>query len=219
LVVKIALINPNNWYNKGDVSNRIGCVKALQKEFGGNVKIVIESLTPSVDGKYFSRFGVDVVESVFSQSEKNSSIYLIRLVKRMKSVLTLLSFALAFRFLGIGFDCKCKENVYFQRILESNLVISSPGGFLQDYDTFSSLLPNLYLIFIAQLLKKPVILYAQSIGPFRNSILRVLSRFVLNRVELITLREEISKGYLSKSGITNPPIIVTADATFSSMVH
>ena len=40
---------------------------------------------------------------------------------------------------------------------------------------------------------KPVVIWAQSLGPFRSKLTSWLVKIVLNRVALITVREEISK--------------------------
>jgi colanic acid/amylovoran biosynthesis protein len=59
-----------------------------------------------------------------------------------------------------------------------------------------------------------VVMYAQTMGPFRLKFRRCLSRWALNRVSLITLREGVSKDYLEELGVNKPPIYVTADPAF-----
>jgi colanic acid/amylovoran biosynthesis protein len=58
------------------------------------------------------------------------------------------------------------------------------------------------------------VIYAQSIGPFDNRFGKFLARFVLNRVDLITVRDEKSVEYLQKYNINKPPIYLTADPAF-----
>jgi colanic acid/amylovoran biosynthesis protein len=69
-------------------------------------------------------------------------------------------------------------------------------------------------ILLGVILGKPVVMWAESIGPFKSSITRYLAKFTLNRVSLITVREEISKGHLDKVGVNKPPIYITADPAF-----
>lgn len=69
-------------------------------------------------------------------------------------------------------------------------------------------------ILLGVLLGKPVVMYAESIGPFRTRLTSWLAKFTLNRVALITLREEISGAYLQKLGVNEPPIHLTADPAF-----
>lgn len=64
------------------------------------------------------------------------------------------------------------------------------------------------------LLKKPVIIWAQSPGPFRSRFTSWLAKLTLNRVALITVREEISLSHLRELGVNIPPIYLTADPAF-----
>lgn len=69
-------------------------------------------------------------------------------------------------------------------------------------------------IFIGVIMKKPTIICGHSIGPFKSRIGRAIARFVLNRVSLITPREENSKASLRRIGVENPNVFVTADLAF-----
>lgn len=61
---------------------------------------------------------------------------------------------------------------------------------------------------------KPVAICAASIGPFKNILIRSIAKHTLNKVKLITVREEITKNYLKSFGIINPDIYLTADHAF-----
>jgi colanic acid/amylovoran biosynthesis protein len=69
-------------------------------------------------------------------------------------------------------------------------------------------------ILIGVFLKKPVVIWAQSPGPFRSRLSRWLVRFTLNRVALLLLREEISLDYIRELGVKGPQIHITADPAF-----
>jgi colanic acid/amylovoran biosynthesis protein len=108
-----------------------------------------------------------------------------------------------------------------------NVVIEISGdGLSGDYGIFSTFI-SFSKIMICVLLEKPVVIYAQSIGPYNlkwpvlnkeSRILSKISRFfagyVLNKVDLITVREEITLDILKKLGIAKPPIYLTADSAF-----
>lgn len=66
-----------------------------------------------------------------------------------------------------------------------------------------------YLLF--RTFGKPIILSGQTIGPFNNWFDKCFARFALNRVNIVTLREKISKNVLNHIGVTRPRIIITAD--------
>jgi len=61
---------------------------------------------------------------------------------------------------------------------------------------------------------KPVAICAASIGKFEKPITKLLAKHVLNKANLITVREEITGSYLSSFGISNPEIYLTADHAF-----
>jgi colanic acid/amylovoran biosynthesis protein len=61
-------------------------------------------------------------------------------------------------------------------------------------------------------LNKPVVIYAQSIGPFTRRLSKILTRFTLERIDLIILRDEYSKQELEAIGLKNKQIYVTIDA-------
>jgi colanic acid/amylovoran biosynthesis protein len=83
-----------------------------------------------------------------------------------------------------------------------------------DHYTLSMTLFSLVNTYFATLSKKPVVICAASIGAFKRRTTLILSKLILNRVNLIMLREEISKQYLKKIGINKPEIEKTADLAF-----
>jgi polysaccharide pyruvyl transferase WcaK-like protein len=62
---------------------------------------------------------------------------------------------------------------------------------------------------------RPVVVWSAGIGSFNNRLTRFLARFVLNRVDMILAREEVTKDYLKALGINKPKMYVTADHAFS----
>ena len=105
-------------------------------------------------------------------------------------------------------------DAHIQEYKNAVVIISTGGDVLtEDYGSISyfNYIANLLL---GILLKKPVILYAETIGPFKRRWNRTLAKFLLNRVKLITLRERISREYLAELGINKTPLCVTADSAF-----
>lgn len=91
-----------------------------------------------------------------------------------------------------------------------DLLISGGGSLLQDVTGAKSPLYYLGVIFLAKLLGKKTVVYAQGIGPLKRAFNRKLTAWFLNRVNLITVRDQGSKEELEKIGMT-VPITVTAD--------
>lgn len=99
----------------------------------------------------------------------------------------------------------------YRALKDSDMLISGGGSLLQDVTGIKSLLYYLGVIWLAQLLGKPVFFYAQGIGPVNTPLGRFLMRLVVNRVNYITVRDESSLLDLEEMKITKPPIQVVAD--------
>ncbi|GAH21215.1 unnamed protein product [marine sediment metagenome] len=71
-----------------------------------------------------------------------------------------------------------------------NLFISGGGGLLQDSTGKGwSILYYLGLILAAKIVKVPVMIYAQGIGPINKKFNKLLIKWILNKVDLITVRD------------------------------
>jgi len=103
-----------------------------------------------------------------------------------------------------------KKSILFE-YYSADIVVNT-GGDTLTYG-YSSLTPMINVLY-GILLRKPIIFYGESLGPFNGRILRLIARFILNRSKLILLRDNISLKYLREIGINKPKIFVTADPAF-----
>ncbi len=94
---------------------------------------------------------------------------------------------------------------------ESRLFISGGGSIIQDATSTKSLLYYLTLIRMAKKQNNKVMLYANGIGPVNKKQNLKRTKNVLNRVDVITLREEDSQDLLNEWGIISPKTAVTCD--------
>jgi len=103
----------------------------------------------------------------------------------------------------------------FLRLRKAQLLITGGGNLIQDETSTQSLLYYLWVINTARFLGAKNMLYSKGIGPVsrRGNIARV--RKSIDRVDLITLREDSSFDVLKQIGITKPQTYVTADAAFA----
>jgi colanic acid/amylovoran biosynthesis protein len=97
-------------------------------------------------------------------------------------------------------------------ILEADMVLVSGGGFLND-NYKPAILGRLYELLFAHVLKKPVGIYAHSIGPFNSRFYRFLTKIVFGRLQLITVREKVSEK-LAKEMDIDVQIGMVPDAAF-----
>ncbi len=99
-------------------------------------------------------------------------------------------------------------------LASADLLISGGGSLLQDVTSNNSPLYYLGIIFLANLLDVPVMVYAQGVGPLRKKRNRRLSAWLLNKAALITVRDQESAADLKEMGVKGE-IIVTADPVLS----
>lgn len=102
-----------------------------------------------------------------------------------------------------------------RELMGSDLLISGGGSIFQDVTSARSLPYYVSVVALAKMLRKPVIFYAQGVGPINRTASKLLMRLVGNRVDLITLRDLESSRLLYDLGVTRPPQMVTADPVFA----
>ena len=99
---------------------------------------------------------------------------------------------------------------------KADLFISGGGSLLQDVTGPLTIPYYLGIAAVAGLLGKPVMFYAQGIGPVNRPFGRMLVRLIANRVDMITLRDPASADLLREIGVTQPPVEITADPVFGT---
>ncbi len=96
----------------------------------------------------------------------------------------------------------------------SDCLLFGGGSLLQDTTSTRSLLYYLAVIRCAQRLGKPVMLYANGIGPVRREANRRRVKRTVESVTLVTLRDHSSARELSEMGVRREDMKVTADPVF-----
>ena len=93
--------------------------------------------------------------------------------------------------------------------------VSGGGSLLQDHTSTRSLLYYTWLIRMAKRYGKPIMFYANGIGPVETARDRERVRDVAEMADVITLRDEESLQALREMGVQNPNIRVTADPVYA----
>lgn len=204
--MKVLITDFHNASNRGDAAIIEGMTNALRLEFEDvEIKILTESpeslekinLEKSVKNKLqsysFRRIeyvvSLNVLIFLFKYVSKNILIEN-RLIKKIINMLNL--------------------NDY----INSDLIVSVGGAHLSSF-YHRPTIGRLKGLQFAKLLGKPVYIYAQSIGPFHTSKLKKISNKILNKLDLIILRDNISYKILQDLGVDSKKILVTADAAFA----
>ncbi len=114
-----------------------------------------------------------------------------------------------------GIDAVNRNNIFavLKAIISSKMLLVGGGTLIQDSTSTKSLIYYLAVIKLAQVFNKKVMLYANGIGPIKEENKKITKR-IINKVDVITLREELSLEELKKIGVDKPKIIVTADSVF-----
>lgn len=99
-------------------------------------------------------------------------------------------------------------------IVGADVFISGGGSLIQDATSARSALYYLALLGLATVLARRVMVYAQGVGPLRRRWLRKLSALIVNRVDVVTVRDEESRRLLQDAGVRRP-IHLVADPAFA----
>lgn len=198
---KILLAGSMNPYNKGDQAR----IKATIKKLTENKDITLSLFSHFFkdDCNVYSKDNIEIVKAPWSGDEIN--------LVRMASItfFTLIKFILLslVRHLNIK-----KQN---SGLFAYDVVVIASGI---DFSDFAGRLPLYYAFFLITLfnivMKKPVICYAQSMGPIQHPLLRKLTRFFLDRTSIITVRDHSSLEFLHEMKVSQPLIFQTADPAF-----
>jgi len=86
-------------------------------------------------------------------------------------------------------------------IKNCDILISGGGSLLQDVTSLKSLLYYSFVIFLAQLFNKEIIIFAQGIGPLQKEISRKIVASLLSKCDLVTVRDIKSAELLGSWGI------------------
>lgn len=211
--INIVLSNAWSYYNKGDGAIVVSMIKNLEGSF------------PRAD---FSILAFDPTSFELSKKmgeipQRVNIIPEIACTKTIKKILSkdragiislfiLLFLPIIVKIFQI-FDSSLKNTI--RSLKRADIIVSCGGNQLHSTGGFSFLRHLYPLIYGKLIYKKHIMIFSQSIGPINGYLGKQLLKFFLERVDIITLRERVSKRYLlDVLRIQNPNIFVTADALF-----
>lgn len=195
---KILLIGASCSKNRGSAAMLFSATKTL-RQFIPESNFTVLSPFPELDLKNCGAYNVRVIGS--SEGTLKSIFRLFRSITWN-----------IFKLLGLNLHRLINEKI-LQEYANSDIIIDLSGDtFSDDYGSMASI-GSCFKILLCKFLNKPIVIYAQSIGPFNTKLTKSLSKFCLNRVDLLIVRDEITKNYLQEIGITNK-IHFTADSAF-----
>ncbi|MCZ3367515.1 MULTISPECIES: polysaccharide pyruvyl transferase family protein [Methanobacterium] len=220
--ILIPAIGP--WLDKGQSAMLISMINALMNEFHNPEFVIVASsfLMDEIDKVQYSKYDVEVLPGIFFEYHlfllKISSIK-VKLFRILLAFLSLSSliilntlWLIIYKYLHIDAKFLLLNNKdIVNEYKEADYIILCGGQNI--IHTVHLPIEILYEMFFGIMLNKPIMLYAQSIGPFNHKYGLIFIKWILNRVNLITTREETSKKLLENMRISSP-VYLTADAAF-----
>ena len=138
----------------------------------------------AVSGYYgFDNFGDEAILNVLTKELKKNGHYVTVFSKNPAKT-------------GFNLGVNSVYTFDFKNLIKTlknaDVLISGGGSLLQDATSLKSLFYYLFVIFIAQLFKKDVIIFAQGIGPINNILGKICTKILLRKCKYITVRDEKS---------------------------
>lgn len=200
--------------NMGDAAILRGEIKILKKVFGPHTEFVIYDSQPEISKKYYPDLNFRKMIFLTLPLSLRRIPYLGNFLVYI-SILFYCIAALMLRF-NMEFLAKLLAPQAVLNALNdyrsSDLVVSTGGTILvENYD----LKPRWFDFFLTLILDRPLVLFTQSLGPFRKPANKFLAKLIFNRAVLIFLRDARSKKHLIDIGIKSSKMFVCADAAFA----
>lgn len=211
--MNILVINVHSFFNAGDnVLNKVA-VQQLKKQFPEATITFSMNDPDSIDISYVSAVGS------FQYWAKKEGIRW-----NWWSLFQIGKDSLLF-FAQQQFFSKWKKVVskpwshLFKAYAAADIVVSCPGNFLYSSGRVGiPFLLTLYSMLFAWLLKKPVYMFPQTIGPITKIWEKKFLRFTLKRVRIIMVRDPISLMEIKRIGLKHPACYLVPDMAFAYSV-
>jgi len=101
-----------------------------------------------------------------------------------------------------------------REFFKADCIVYGGGGLFQNKTSNRSLVYYCFWVLLAWLLRKPVYMIGQGIGPISGTFWNKLTRFTLKKAHAISVRDEASYAYVTHGRGKNPKCILTTDLAF-----
>jgi colanic acid/amylovoran biosynthesis protein len=219
--MKILITWVGNWLDKGEAAMIIATAKALREKFPNvSITILIPPPPQEIDIVKYSEYNLKVLPGILSRFFSimpKLQILKFKVPKAMVALPVFLALTIknivwlvVYKGLRIDAGFLIRDNQdTVKEYRDADWIIFCGGQNITNLNLIA-----LYEIIFSKMLEKPVMIWANSLGPFNPKYIRPIVKGVLNKVDLITTREATSKKILDDIGVT-APTFVTADAAFT----
>lgn len=217
-MVKIFIAENVPSLNKGEMTILEGMLESFKTL--GKVEVTMLSDLPQIDQlRYGTKVKIiDVKKALHLSGELSRYNKVFRIFASLLFISQHLLFLILYK-ISKSRALKLIKSEILEEYVESDVIIIGHNG---TFGIIGGGLGNpiffyhFFLPFFAKMLDKPIVLYGGSIGQFRRLrwFLEKGAKFVLNRIDLITLREDVSYQNLGEIGVKNDRVFVIPDLAF-----
>jgi len=208
---RVAMLNTTHFANKGSMGRIEGMIRCLDKTMPGTEITIFHRYFKQDNGAISKQLMETYPNLIITEHPwfREESSYVVT------AATSLIRFSsLAFLQILSSRLSRSKDLERYDAVLDLNFI--EPDKLTDKYDLVSAV-GNFFAllnVWYATLSKTPVMICSATVGPYYNRFLREFARIVLNKTNIITLREEYSQRYLSNIGVNRPYIELSADLAF-----
>ena len=195
-----------NYYsasNRGDAAILEGELAVFEERFP-NAEITVKTQFPDA---------AELVHQVDAVGQHFVPLEPFNLLKTGTTIFSLLDTTLReYKGVKLPFSDFVSKKLELQPYHEADIVVSTGGQFITGAYYPGKLGVHLEW-YLTKLLGKPLVIYAQSLGPFPQPY-RTLARHALNQADIIITRDKRSKEYLDDLGVATP-VRIGVDAAWA----
>jgi polysaccharide pyruvyl transferase WcaK-like protein len=202
--MRILLTEGGTTHNKGDLAIFITILNTMKEKFP---KAEFSCLC-DVPHEYEKMFGIKSYYAPYALPFKGT-----RWINTLWKFKRFFWWAVFYKLLGLNLFLSKEEIKSLQFYKEADIVISAGGNALTD-DYFGT---NYFFLetwwIIKSIFKKPLLVYAYSVGPYKHWYYKMMAKYVLDKVDFITMREDISPSVVNDLNL-KCRVIPSADSAF-----
>lgn len=211
---KITVLHGTNYWNMGDLALMISMVQSLQRHLHQPEITILTQFSARVKppDQDFHVSDLGVREFPWMTVRRGSNKLINGLMNTSVFMMYVPLILLARMTRGYGLRLLSSSIAKpIKSLIESDLIVSKPGGFLYSYRRFGIQHQTVHLI-LAVLSGRPIVIYGQSIGPYsKNTDMRVVA-WALRQAKLLLVRDEPSVEVCKQMGLSH--FKLTADEAF-----
>lgn len=207
-MVKVIIPNFGNGLNKGAAALLSSRIKTLKKDVPDSEFTIFTfnpGLPSGMDDAYIRNNNIKFHEVV---CRCELSPY--KLLNTISVLSRIIVWPIVYK-IGLGSIVRDER---FKEYANADIVMSIGGDVLtEDYGTISYL-SHMSNLFFGLLFDVPIVICAESVGPFKKRWNQIITKYLFNRASLITLRDDISREHIEDIGVKNNKTFITNDFAF-----